>query len=161
LVAENWFLKIDGIVGESNDNAHKGEIDVQSWTWGVSNPGDVGSGSGGGAGKPTFEDFHFVARISKASPKLFLSCATGTHHKLATLSGVRAGGQGKAPFLSIKLTDVLVTGYRQSGGESEPATEQFSFNYGKFDIGYVQQTGTGKLGPSVTAGYDLTLGKKV
>ena len=32
-------------------------------------------------GKPSFQDFHFVASISKASPTLFLSCATGVHHK--------------------------------------------------------------------------------
>jgi type VI protein secretion system component Hcp len=53
---------------------------------------------------------HFVARISKASPKLFLSCATGSHHKVATLSGARTAGKGKTvDFLKYKLADVQVT----------------------------------------------------
>jgi type VI protein secretion system component Hcp len=31
-MAEKWFLKIDGVEGESTDAAHKGEIDVLSWS---------------------------------------------------------------------------------------------------------------------------------
>lgn len=30
----DYFLKIDGIDGESTDNKHKNEIDVLSWSWG-------------------------------------------------------------------------------------------------------------------------------
>ena len=80
-MAESWFLKIDGVQGESTDISHKDEIGVLSWSWGVSHPSGVGTGSGGGAGKAAFQDFQFVTRVSKASPVLFLSCATGTHHK--------------------------------------------------------------------------------
>ena len=50
-------------------------------------------GGGGGAGKASLQDLHFVSHISKASPKLFLSCATGTHHKTASLSGVRTAAR--------------------------------------------------------------------
>src|SRR6187549_606669 len=74
-VSERWFLKIDGIVGDSIDANHKGEIDVLSWSWGVTHAGGGAGpgGGGGGAGKASFQDFHFVSRISKASPALFLS----------------------------------------------------------------------------------------
>src|SRR5262245_33816840 len=104
-VAEQWFLKIDGIEGESTDAAHKAEIDVESWSWGVSQSA-LGAGGGAGTGKATFQDMHFVARISKASPKLFLSCATGTHHKVATLSGARTAGK-TVDYLKYKLSDVV------------------------------------------------------
>ena len=100
-VAERWFLKLDGIAGESTDVAHKGEIDIDSWSWGVSNTRlDVGGGGGGGAGKASFQDFHFVSRISKASPALFLACASGSHIKEALLSGVRGSGKARAPTSS-------------------------------------------------------------
>src|SRR5690349_6263455 len=99
VVAESWFLKIDGIEGESLDKVHKGEIDVESWSWGVLNEGSHGSGGGGVAGRASFDDFHFLARISKASPQLFLSCATGAHHKTATLTGRRAGDKSTGDFL--------------------------------------------------------------
>jgi type VI secretion system secreted protein Hcp len=153
-VAETWFLKVDGIEGESTDVAHKGEIDVLSWSWGVANTGP--GGGAGTAGKATFQDFAFVARISKASPQLFLSCATGTHHKSASLSGRRQAGKSKDDFLKYKLTDVQVTSVQHGGGDADPPIEQFSLSYGRFEISFTPQTG-----PPVTAGFDLKLGKKV
>jgi type VI secretion system secreted protein Hcp len=160
-VAQNWFLKIDGIEGESLDKAHKGEIEVLSWSWGVTNEGSPGPGGGGGTGKPSFQDFHFVANISKASPKLFLSCATGVHHKDALLTGRRAGEKA-AEFLKYKLSDVQVSSVQQSGDTgSDRPTEQFSLRYGRFEISYAAQKADGSLDAPLTAGYDLKANKKV
>ena len=36
MAAFDYFLKLDGIPGESIDAKHKGEIDVLSWSWGES-----------------------------------------------------------------------------------------------------------------------------
>ena len=38
-MAVDYFLKIDGIDGESNDSKHKGSIDVESWSWGETQTG--------------------------------------------------------------------------------------------------------------------------
>ena len=35
-MAFDAFLKLDGVKGESFDNTHKGEIDILSFSWGVS-----------------------------------------------------------------------------------------------------------------------------
>ena len=37
----DFFLKVDGIEGESQDSKHKGEIEVVSWSWGETNAGDA------------------------------------------------------------------------------------------------------------------------
>ena len=50
-MAFDAFLKIDGIEGESTDKTHPGEIEIQSFSWGVSNTASGGAGGGGGAGK--------------------------------------------------------------------------------------------------------------
>lgn len=161
-MAERWFLKLDGIVGESTDAVHKGEIDVQSWSSGVSNAGTSAAGGGGGAGKVSFQDFHFVTRISKASPSLFLACATGTHIKEANLSGVRGAGKGKGgDFLKYRLRDVLVTSHQQSDSEADVPGEQFSLNFSKIEVSYFPQSPSGKAEPPVTAGFDLKANKKV
>jgi len=162
-VAERWFLKIDGIPGESTDVNHKDEIDVLSWSWGVTQTGGSGGGgAGGGAGKAAFQDFHFVSRISKASPKLFLSCATGTHIKSALLSGARTAGKGaSSEFLKYKLSDVVVTSDQHAGNEGETPVEQFSLNYSKIEITFTPQTSTGKVGTPITAGFDVKASKKV
>jgi type VI secretion system secreted protein Hcp len=159
-VAENWFLKIDGIDGESTTVGHKGEIDVLAWSWGVTQTG--APGPGGGSGRADFQDFQFVARISKASPKLFLACATGTHHKFAALTGVRTAGKGKADeFLKYKVSDVQVTSVQHSDTETGVPTEQFSLNYAKFEVSFSPITATGKLDPPVVAGFDLQQNKKI
>lgn len=161
VVAESWFLKIDGIDGESTDASHKGEIDVLSWSWGVTHTSG-GAGSGGGAGKAAFQDFHFVSRISKASPMLFLSCATGTHHKTAALSGVRSAGKSKtAEFLKYKLSDVVVTTDQHGDNEGGEPIEQFALNYSKIEVSYTPQLASGKVGGSIRAGFDVKLNKKL
>jgi type VI secretion system secreted protein Hcp len=160
-VAERWFLKIDGIAGESTDANHKGEIDVESWSWGLSQSGSVGPGGGGGAGKVSFQDFHFVSRISKASPALFLACASGSHIKMATLSGVRGAGKVKsADFLKIKMTDLLVSSMQLGDSEGTVPTDQFSLNFSKVELSYTSQSAKGKAEPPVTAGWDLKQSKK-
>ena len=161
VVAERWFLKLDGIAGESTHASHKGEIDVESWSWGVSNSGSSsGGGGGGGAGKASFQDFHFVSRISKASPRLFTACASGSHIKEALLSGVRGAGKG-TDYLKYKLRDVLVTSLMQSDVDTEPPVEQFSLSYSKVEWSYTPQSPSGKLEPPVTAGWDVKANKKL
>ena len=78
-MAVDYFLKIEGIEGESHDDKHKNEIDLQSWSWGETQTGTHSAGGGGGAGKVDMQDFHFVMAHNKASPKLMLACASGEH----------------------------------------------------------------------------------
>ena len=130
-MAEQWFLKIDGIQGESTDVHHQGEIDVLSWSWGVSQSPGGGGGGGGGAGKPAFQDVHVMTRISAASPLLLQACATGKHIKTAVLSGVRAGASATTPFPSYQFYDLLISSVVHNDGEMDAPTEQFSLNYTK------------------------------
>ena len=162
-MAEQWFLKIDGIVGDSTVVNHKDEIDVLSWSWGATQTGGTtGAGGGAGAGKASLQDFHFVSHISKASPKLFLSCATGTHHKTALLSGVRVGGKGaSSEFLKYKLSDVVISSDQQAGNQGDFPVEQFSLNYSKIEVTYTPQAGIGAAGTPITAGFDFKASKKV
>src|SRR6185295_9713929 len=118
-MASDIFAKIGDIKGESTDDKHKDEIDVLSFSWGVTQTGTLAHGSGGGEGKAQFNDFNFTTNVSKASPALFLACASGTHIKEATIAVRRkgAGDKGQEDYLVIKMSDVLVSSY-QSGGSS-------------------------------------------
>ena len=78
-MATDYFLKIDGIEGESQDSKHKNEIHLESWSWGEQQMGTHSAGGGGGAGKVSMNDFSFAMKVNKASPKLLLSCASGAH----------------------------------------------------------------------------------
>jgi type VI secretion system secreted protein Hcp len=160
-VAERWFLKLDGIAGESTHVAHKGEIDVEAWSFGVERDTDPAAGRGRGAGKADFDDFHFVSRLSTASPPLLLACATGSHIKEALLSGVKQSEASKGgEFLKYRLSDVQVSSFHQGGADDGAPTDQFSLSYSKIEVTYTPTTASGKAGPAVEAGYDLKSAKK-
>jgi type VI secretion system secreted protein Hcp len=161
-MAFDCFLKIDGVPGESNDSKHKGEIDILSYSFGASQTGSFAYGGGGGSGKVQFQDFHFTMKMSKATPKLFLACATGQHIKSAVLTARKAGKE-QQEFYIVKFTDILVSSYQTgaSGGGDEVPTEQISFNFTKLETEYKEQKGDGTLGGGIKAGYNIKENKAV
>ena len=162
MAAVDYLLKIEGIDGESHDSKHKGEIDVESWSWGETQTGSHSAGSGGGAGKVAMQDFHFVMKVNKASPKLALACATGEHIKKATLT-CRKAGKEQQEFLKVTLSDLLVSSYQTGGsahGDILPV-DQIAMNYAKVEWEYKEQKQDGTLAGAVKAGYDLKANQKV
>lgn len=157
----DYFLKIDGIEGESTDDKHKNEIDVLSWSWGETNSGAHGFGGGGGAGKVAMQDFNFVMTFNKASPKLMLNCATGAHIDNAVLLCRKAGGE-QQEYLKITFSDLLVSSY-QTGGSSGDVipVDQISLNFTKIEFEYKPQKEDGELGSAIKSGYDVKANKKV
>lgn len=156
MAAVDYFLKLDGIEGEAKAHKMAGQIDVESWSWGETQSGTHSGGGGGGAGKVVMQDFHFVMKVNKASPKLLLACAQGTHIKEATLT-CRKAGKDQQEFLKFKFHDLLVSSYQTGGsGHSDIVpTDQISMNFTKMEVEYKEQKPDGTLGGPVKAGYDL------
>jgi len=155
MAAVDYFLKIDSIPGESTDSKHKGEIDIQSWSWGENNSGSHAYGGGGGAGKVNMQDFSFTMHVNKASPKLFLACATGEHIPSALLT-CRKAGKEQQEYLKIKFTDLLISTFQTGGSASEVVpVDQISFNFSKIEISYAPQNAKGGLDSPVVHNYSL------
>jgi len=154
-MAVDYFLKIDSIPGESTDAKHKNEIDLQSWSWGESNAGKSDAGGGGGSGKVNMQDFHFTMRINKASPKLFLACASGQHIKEALLT-CRKAGKDQQEYLKIKFSDLLIASYQTGGsGGDEVPLEQISFNFSKIEQTYAARKPDGTLDSPVVHNWSV------
>jgi type VI secretion system secreted protein Hcp len=155
----DYVLKIDGIPGESEVDKHKGEIDIESFSWGATNSGTMAYGGGGGAGKVSFNDFHFVMKINKATPLLMLACATGQHIKECILT-CRKAGKEQQEYLIVKFADVLISSYQTggSGGDVIP-TEQISFNFATLEMTYRPQKADGTLDSPIIKKYDLKKAK--
>lgn len=158
-MASDYLLEIDGVKGESKDKAHPETIELESFSWGISNAGSFGSGGGGGSGKASFQDLHFTTKVSKASPLLALKCATGAHIKKATLF-VRKAGEDPQDYYTIKLEDILVSSYQSGGheGSSELPVDQFALNFAKIEFDYKPQDEKGKLGGAVNFKFDRKAG---
>ena len=162
MAAVDYFLKLDGIDGESTDDKHKGEIDIESWSWGESNSGTHGSGGGGGAGKVAMQDFHFVMKQNKASPVLMLACASGEHIKKAVLT-CRKAGKDQQEYFKINFDTLSVSSFQTGGsahGDVVP-TDQISLNYTKIQFEYRPQDSKGALGGTIKAGWDTGANKKL
>ena len=155
------FLKIDSIDGESQDSKHKNEIDVLSWSYGVSNSGSMSIMGGGGSGKSSFQDLHFTAYHSKASPKLNLASASGQHVKSAVLT-CRKAGTDQQEYLVIKLSDVLISSYQTGGtdGSDVKPVDSFTLNYAEIEHEYKPQKPDGSLDSPVKTGWNLKENKK-
>jgi type VI secretion system secreted protein Hcp len=159
-VAVDYFLQITGVEGESTDDKHKGWIDVDSWSWGETNSGSAHGGGGTGAGRVTINDFFFTTHVSKASPKLFLACASGQHLKEAKLVG-RKAGKDQQEFLTWTFSDVLVSGYQTGGTEADVPRDQVSLNFAKLRVDYKAQKADGSLDAAISAGWDAKTNKKL
>jgi type VI secretion system secreted protein Hcp len=162
MAAVDYFLKLAGIEGESGDAKHKGEIELQSFSWGATNAGTHAGGSGGGAGKVAMQDFHFVMTHNKASPKLMLACATGEHIKEAILT-CRKAGKEQQEFLKVMMGDLLVSSYQTGGSSSSNVVpmDQISLNFTTIKFEYKEQKADGTLGAKTATGWDLKANKAI
>ena len=159
-MAMSIFARIGTIKGESQDAKHKDEIDILSWSWGVSQSGIAGHGGGGGAGKATFHDFNFTHHVDKASPLVMKACATGQHISDATIT-VRKTGKGQQEYLIIKMTDILVTSVSTSvSAEGGTTIESVVLAFAKVDLEYKPQKPDGSLDVGLHFKYDLKAQKE-
>ena len=145
------FLKIDGIAGESQDSRHKGEIEVESFSWGETTR----------TGRVNIQDFHIVKRVDKASPLLMLAAASGQHFKSAVLTAQRPGQQPQE-LLTFKFADLMVSSYQIAAAVEQPLpADQVSFNFGQIEITYRPQRADGTLDAPVTVGWDVKANRKI
>ncbi len=158
-MATDIFAKLGDIKGESLDDKHKDEIEVLSWSWGVTNAvTPAGTGTGAGAGKPKFQDFSFTHKIDKASPVLMQACATGVHLKEATITH-RKAGKGQQEFLIIKMNDVIITALTDADSSDGGSTEAVSLVFAKVDVEYKPQKADGSFDAGVHFKFDLKANK--
>lgn len=156
----DMFLKLDGIQGESNDSKHKNEIEIENYSFGVSQQGTASHGQGLGAGKAQFQDFHFTKRIDKATPNLFVAAATGRHISEALLTVRKAGGT-QEEYLKVTLKDVLISSYSTSGNEGAVPLEAVGLNFTEAKYEYSSQSKSGSLEGSIIGGYNVKENRKI
>jgi type VI secretion system secreted protein Hcp len=154
-MASDIFAKIGDIKGESLDSKHKDEIEVLSYSWGVTNPANF---KAGGAGKATFTDLSFLHNIDKASPNLLNACATGTHLKEATITH-RKAGKGQQEYLIIKMNDVIVTGVALADSSGVAGSETVSMAFAKVHLEYKPQRPDGSLDAGIHFKFDIKANK--
>jgi type VI secretion system secreted protein Hcp len=161
-MAFDAFIKIDGIEGESTDGKHSNWIEMISFSCGVDQKASATASSVGGASaeRADFDKFTFSKQLDKASPKLAMACAAGTHINNILVEICRSGDD-KVKYMEYKMTNCIVSSVKTTGGGEFPS-ENVAIDFGKIEWAYTQQKrqGGGAAG-NVPGGWDLQKNCKV
>jgi type VI secretion system secreted protein Hcp len=146
-MAASYFLRLDGIPGESLDDFYPNQIQVQSWSWGLSHPVAVGST----APKPSISDISFMKDVDLATAPLMRACLAGTVIKTGALVG--RSPNADSPFLLLSFQQMRVTSVQDSAS-SEVPSESVSFAFNVVTYAYTQVT-NGAAGTTKTYTYNV------
>ena len=162
-MAVDMFLKLGDIKGESRDQAHRDEIDITEWAWGLSQTGSMHSGTGGGAGKVDIGNLNLSKPLDKSSPNLMMACASGKHFPEARLVVRKAGGSSPVEYLVITLKEVMVISYQSDAVKnSDELTEVIGLNFATVEVSYQpQKADGGKDGGAVKYGWNIRQNVKI
>jgi type VI secretion system secreted protein Hcp len=155
-MAQDIFIKINGIDGESQDSKHTNEIEILNWNWKIEQESTMHTGSGGGAGKAKVYDLEFEHFVDKSSPNLMKYCLTGKHIPEAVLTVRKAGGS-PLEYFKLTMTDVIVTVVAPNGSSVDEVKvrEKIKLSFSKVKQEYTIQNSQGGTAGAVTAGYDI------
>ena len=155
-MAFDAFIRFDGIEGESSDSRHSGWIEILDYDLDVSQPVSQTASSVGGAGaeRADFSEFCFTKLLDKASPRLALACAGGTHIDTVVVEICRAGDD-KLRFMQYTFTNCMISSFATSADGDFPEDE-VAFIYGKVQWCYTpQKRAGGWAAGNVAAGWSL------
>ena len=142
------FFKVKGakhgpINGEAQDDKHKGEIEVLSWSWGMQGKPSIGGGSA--SGKATIRELRIVKHVDKASTALMSALRTNEVIKEGILT-LRKTGTSKIEYFKITISDGRVMSLDVEAGDDEGNStllERVSFSFNKIAVEYTPQGGDG------------------
>lgn len=155
------FLKIEGITGESQDANHQGWTNVDSFTWGATQPGNMATGGGGGAGKVQYRDLVIQAKIDKGTPAVMRYLSNGKHISKVEISVCKAGGK-QIEYCRITLEDVLITNVLFSGVSRQDLIGiTYQFQAARVKNQYWEQSASGGKGAESQSGWNIKENKEI
>jgi type VI secretion system secreted protein Hcp len=142
------FFKVKGakhgdIQGEAQDQKHKNEIEVLSWSWGMQGKSSLGGGTA--SGKATMRELRIVKKLDKASTALMSALRTNEVIKEGVLT-IRKTGGSKLEYLKITINDGRVMALDVEAGDDKghsDLVERVSFSFNKINVEYTPQGGDG------------------
>lgn len=161
-MANDVYLQIDGIQGESTDDKHKDWIEVSNVVFGVHQPRAESVSTAGGHtnGRAELHPVTFRKLADIATPILFQNCATGKTISKAVFEFMRADGDGKPiPYLKIELENVMISNYAPNSGNSGTFAEEVQLAFAKLKMTYTKQSIRGGTQGTTAGGWDCSANK--
>jgi type VI secretion system secreted protein Hcp len=155
---ENVYLLIEGCPGTST--IKKDAIEINSFSWGVSNSGASAKASGETrSGRPDFQPMQIAKKVDPTTPKLLKHCYTCDPFDKATLGFMKQLGAANVEYILIELKKVFIGDVHVSPGGNEPM-ESISLAYEEVEFIYKPEAPDKKsLAGQLTAKYSVVQNK--
>ncbi|NVJ67371.1 MAG: type VI secretion system tube protein Hcp [Gammaproteobacteria bacterium] len=142
LAANDTFLKIEGVEGESLDAEHRDEIDVLAWSWGSSTNGR----------STCVQDISLTKYADLASPQLLMGHVDGFVYPNAKLTVKRSTGASRLAYIVLDFKNLYVSSVSTGGSGGEVRiTENVTLNFEEVKYQYTPQNADGSAGVPVSA----------
>lgn len=153
-----YYLKIGDVRGGGTDEGHEDEIDVETFTWGVSVAADGSVGSGRVTARPSFTDFGWTQEIDLSTPTLFAGIAGNRRFDRASFMVDELTGDSQSSYFQMDFDNVYLTGLNLGGETISPINVKGSFAYEAITMTYWSRNRDGSLGQEVSAYYNVATG---
>jgi len=128
--ANQFFMNIEGVAGDSHDSTHPGWIPLTKIQWNSRATETASSGppSSNAAGRS--RSLPATKMTDKSSSALFAAVAAGKHFRSVTIDELNSAHH---LVLKISMQDVFISSLRQGAGNSAP-TETFTLQFAKVSM---------------------------
>jgi type VI secretion system secreted protein Hcp len=150
----DYFLKFDGINGESKDQKHREWIDIDSFVWSITN---TRAATGGGrTGTVELSDFSWSQGLDSSITGLFSAMTGRNEIRSAVVDFTNSSG---TTYFKMSFDDVMLTNLALNGSGGVRPSLAGSFDYGLIRLDYWALQPNGGLGAHTWASYDPQTGK--
>jgi type VI protein secretion system component Hcp len=117
----DYLLKLGGVQGESQDDKHKEQIEILSYSWGATQTAHSSAGGGMGAGKVVVHDISLApAPVERSAPSVSEHVVTKVSDADTSPPAATTAGAGKATFKEFtvkKVSDAQAGGVSIAAGD--------------------------------------------
>jgi type VI secretion system secreted protein Hcp len=157
------YIKFANIAkGDSQAQDHSGDagwINLLSVSFGTTRSIKTPTGAGvtREAAKPDVSEIVVTKTMDSTSPSWLQESLTGSKAGTAVIDLVQTGAKKLQTYLTVTLTNVLVSGYQVSSSGDRP-TESVTLNFTKIEFKYTPYDDSGAPGTPTSATYNIATG---
>lgn len=157
MAQKDMYLNFNGTIrGEAKAKGHEDQVEIDGFSWGLVQEGDLHKGTGGGRGKAAIHDLTITKSLDRATTELIKAGINLKPFDTVTLICRESGGDAAVNYLEFEMTNAVITSVSMNKAEgSGKPSETVTLQFAKFKFKYTQQSNEGGSEASPEVTYDI------
>ena len=152
--AEEYFLMIDGVAGESVAGLARDAIQVSEFSWGAESTSVIGGG-GTTVGKTTFKDFTIKKNVDSTSPVLLQKLGQGATLPAIELAVRHASGTLQPFYMRYCMQPAILVSQQQAASSGDGSIQEtLVFRFGASSQWFTRQNAAGQYTTTVVGNWN-------